>query len=67
MSKDKYNKEWINLSQEMQLLETKRKVLYEKYREEYGSIDLETYSTPSIYSDLNRVNITLELSQVENE
>jgi len=67
MSKEKLNSEWIVISQQMQLLEAKRKVLYEKYRKEYGSIDLETYSTPSIYSDLNRVNITLELSQVENE
>ena len=57
MTKDELNKEWIKLSQEMQLLESKRKVLYEKYRKEYGAIDLKTYSTPSIYADLNRTNI----------
>ena len=57
MTKDELNKEWIKLSQEMQLLESKRKVLYEEYRKEYGAIDLKTYSTPSIYADLNRINI----------
>jgi len=57
MTKEELNKEWIKLSQEMQLLESKRKVLYEEYRKEYGAIDLKTYSTPSIYADLNRTNI----------
>jgi hypothetical protein len=65
MSKEKLNSEWIVISQQMQLLEAKRKELYTEYRKKYGSIDLETYSAPSIYSDLNRVNITLELSKVQ--
>ena len=57
MSKEELNEEWIKLSQEMQLLESKRKVLYEAWRKEYGAIDLKTYTTPSIYADLGRVNI----------
>ena len=57
MSKEELNEEWIKLSQEMQLLESKRKEVYEEYRKEYGAIDLKTYTTPSIYADLRRVNI----------
>lgn len=57
MSKEELNEEWIKLSQEMQLLESKRKVLYEAWRKEYGAIDLKTYTTPSIYADLRRINI----------
>tara|TARA_R110001599_G_scaffold162562_1_gene351800 strand:+ start:226 stop:435 length:210 start_codon:yes stop_codon:yes gene_type:complete len=57
MSKEELNEEWIKLSQEMQLLESKRKEVYEEYRKEYGAIDLKTYTTPSIYADLRRINI----------
>ena len=57
MSKEELNKEWIKLSQEMQLLESKRREVYEAWRKEYGAIDLKTYTTPSIYADLRRINI----------
>tara|TARA_R110000772_G_scaffold226492_1_gene337210 strand:+ start:335 stop:544 length:210 start_codon:yes stop_codon:yes gene_type:complete len=57
MSKEELNKEWIKLSQEMQLLESKRREVYEAWGKEYGAIDLKTYTTPSIYADLRRVNI----------
>ena len=59
MTKDKYNKEWINLSQQMQKLERKRRELYDEYRKEFGPIDLKTDSAPSKYYDLNRVDIDL--------
>lgn len=57
MSKEELNEEWIKLSQEMQLLESKRREVYETWREEYGAMDLKTYTIPSIYADLRRVNI----------
>ena len=58
MSKEELNKEWIKLSQEMQLLESKRREVYEAWRKEYGAIDLKTYDYfIHLNPDLRRVNI----------
>ena len=58
--KEDYNKEWINLSQQMQRLEIKKIELYNLYRKEYGPLDLKIDQVPSNYYDLNRVNIDLD-------
>jgi len=60
MDKEDYNKEWINLSQQMQRLEIKKMELYNLYRKEYGPLDLKIDQVPSNYYDLNRVNIDLD-------
>ena len=52
MTKEEYNKEWINLSQQMQSLEIKRRELYNQHKKEFGAIDLKTENVPSIYYDL---------------
>ena len=59
MSKEEYNKERINLSQQMQSLEIKRRELYNQHKKEFGAIDLKTENVPSIYYDLNRIDINL--------
>ena len=58
-TKEDYNKEWIELSQQMQSLEIKRIELYNKHKKEFGSIDLKTENNPSMFYDLNRNNINI--------
>jgi len=60
MSKEEFNKEWINLSQQMQRLERKRRELYDEYKKNFGSIDLKTDVVPSVSfkHDLDRVDIS---------
>jgi|TARA_B100000767_G_scaffold18118_1_gene16653 hypothetical protein len=58
-TKEDYNKEWIELSQQMQSLEIKRRELYNKHKKEFGSIDLKTENNPSMFYDLNRNNINI--------
>jgi|TARA_B110000259_G_C13880833_1_gene348855 hypothetical protein len=58
-SKEDYNKEWIELSQQMQSLEIKRRELYNQHKKEFGSIDLKTENVPSIFYDLNRKDINI--------
>ena len=59
MSKEEYNKEWIELSQKMQSLEIKRRELYNQLKKEFGPIDLKTENNPSIFYDLNRKDINI--------
>jgi len=58
-TKEDYNKEWIELSQQMQSLEIKRRELYNQLKKEFGPIDLKTENNPSIFYDLNRKDINI--------
>ena len=59
MSKEEYNKEWIDLSQQIQKLEKKRRKLYDSYEKEFGPLHLKIERGPSKYYDLNEVDIDL--------
>ena len=58
-TKEDYNKEWIELSQQMQVLEGKRRELYNKHRKEFVPIDLVSEKNPSMFYDLNRIDINI--------
>ena len=59
MDKEDYNKEWINLSQQMQRLEIKKIELYNLYRKEYGPLDLKIKLNNSIFfiSKIGRAHV----------
>lgn len=59
MNKEEYNKEWIDLSQQIQKLEKKRRKLYDSYEKEFGPLHLKIERGPSKYYDLSGVDIDL--------
>jgi len=63
MSKEEYNKEWINLSQQLQKLEKKRRKLYDSYEKEFGPLNLKIERAPSKYYDFNGVDIDLNIER----
>lgn len=59
MSKEEYNKKWVELNQEIQKLNKDRFNLYIEYQKEFGSLNLNIDRNVSLYYDFNGNDIDL--------
>ena len=59
MSKEEYNKKWIELNQKIQKLNKDRVNLYKQYQKEFGTLNLTIERSVSLYYDFNGDDIDL--------
>ena len=59
MSKEEYNKKWVELNQEIQKLNKDRFNLYIEYQKEFGPLNLNIDRNVSLYYDFNGNDIDL--------
>ena len=59
MSKEIYNKKWVELNQEIQKLNRDRVNLYKQYQKEFGPLNLTIDRNVSLYYDFNGNDIDL--------
>ena len=59
ISKEEYNAKWIEINQEIQKLNRERRLLYDEYVLEHGTLNLIVERSISTYYDLNNNDIDI--------
>ena len=59
ISKEEYNSKWIEINQQIQKLNRERRLLYDEYVLEYGTLNLIIERSISTYYDLNNNDIDI--------